>query len=162
MPILALLKLVPLKDWLYVAAIVAIIGLFSWYTVHERHIGAAHELAAVTKASDKAKADAEKLVKDLTDQHATDVAKIEDTYEHALATADSQHASDLQRLRNADAARRAGTMLQGASSNSPQTDGGAAGLSPLESVSAELADALRRDDSALTACYADRDSLTGK
>lgn len=36
---LALLKLIPLKDWLYGALIVALLAGFGAYTIHERHIG---------------------------------------------------------------------------------------------------------------------------
>lgn len=38
--ILAFLKLIPVKDWLYAAAIALLLGLFTWYTIHERHEGA--------------------------------------------------------------------------------------------------------------------------
>lgn len=36
---LALLKLVPVKDWIYAGIIAALLALFGVYTVHERHIG---------------------------------------------------------------------------------------------------------------------------
>lgn len=61
---MGLLALIPVKDWLYVGAILALLAGFGWYTAHERNIGKAHELAAVaaeaaaqTKAA-QAKADA--------------------------------------------------------------------------------------------------------
>jgi hypothetical protein len=162
MPFLALLKLIPLKDWLYIAAIVAIISLFVGYTMHERHVGAVHELAAVTKAGAKAEAAVEAKIKTLTDQHAATVADIEDKYEGLLKDADNQHGSDLQRLRDADTYRKTHSLLPSAGSSAAQADSGGAGLTGLESVSAKLADAVRRDDAALNACYADRDDLTGK
>ena len=37
----ALLKLIPLKDWLYGGAIVALLLGFGLYTIHERHVGEA-------------------------------------------------------------------------------------------------------------------------
>lgn len=40
MPILALLKLIPLKDWLYCGIIAALLAGFGVYTIHERHVGA--------------------------------------------------------------------------------------------------------------------------
>ena len=43
---LALLKLIPLKDFVYGAIIAALIGLFIYWTVHERHIGEAKLVAA--------------------------------------------------------------------------------------------------------------------
>lgn len=162
MPFLALLKLIPLKDWVYVAAIVAIVSVFTWYTVHERHVGATHELAAVTKAGHKAEDAAEQRIKTLTDQHAIDVAKVEENYENLLKTADDQRVSDLQRLRNADAYRKTHSVLGSTSGAGTQTTSGTTCLNPLESISAELADALRRDDAALAACYVERDSVTGK
>jgi hypothetical protein len=36
---LALLKLVPIKDWIYAGIIVALLAAFGWYTAHERGIG---------------------------------------------------------------------------------------------------------------------------
>lgn len=50
MPFLALLKLIPLKDWLYGSAIVALLIGFGVYTAHERGVGEAKEIAAVAKA----------------------------------------------------------------------------------------------------------------
>lgn len=38
---LALLRLVPLKDWIYGGIIVGLLVAFGCYTVHERHVGAA-------------------------------------------------------------------------------------------------------------------------
>lgn len=38
---LALLKLVPLKDWLYIGCIAVLLAGFASYTVHERHVGEA-------------------------------------------------------------------------------------------------------------------------
>jgi len=162
MPYLMLLKLIPAKDWLYIAIIVAIIGLFGWYTVHERRIGAQHEIVAIQKASKKATDAANKRIQDLTDQHAADVAVIEGNYESLLKDADTAHTSDLQRLRNADAYRKANPMLGSSPGGSAQTNNGSDSFERLERVSSGLADALRQDDAALSACYAERDSLTGK
>jgi hypothetical protein len=46
----ALLKLVPLKDWVYVAIIAALLGAFGWYTIHERDIQKAKDMAAAARA----------------------------------------------------------------------------------------------------------------
>jgi hypothetical protein len=43
---LALLKLVPLKDWIYLGAILVLLTAFGWYTLHERQIGARNIEAA--------------------------------------------------------------------------------------------------------------------
>lgn len=48
MPILALFKLIPLKDWFYIGCILAITIGFASYTIHERHLGAAKEDAKIT------------------------------------------------------------------------------------------------------------------
>ena len=48
---LALLKLVPLKDWIYGAIIVALLAAFGVYTVHERHIGEQKIEAADARAA---------------------------------------------------------------------------------------------------------------
>lgn len=50
---LALLKLIPLKDWLYGGIIIAILSLFGWYTVHERNIGKADVHAVDAKLAAK-------------------------------------------------------------------------------------------------------------
>lgn len=38
---IALLKFIPLKDWLYVGCIAVLLAGFASYTVHERHVGEA-------------------------------------------------------------------------------------------------------------------------
>lgn len=53
---LALLKLIPLKDWVYGGIIAALLVGFGVYTHHERVIGETKEVAAVTKVADKAEA----------------------------------------------------------------------------------------------------------
>jgi hypothetical protein len=50
MPFLAL---IPVKDWIYAGIIAALLAGFGWYTVHERNLGAAHEVAALKTSSDK-------------------------------------------------------------------------------------------------------------
>lgn len=60
-----MLSLIPLKDWIYVTVIGALIFGFGAYTVHERHIGAAHEVAALKASSDKLQADTDRQTADL-------------------------------------------------------------------------------------------------
>jgi hypothetical protein len=50
--ILAFLKVIPVKDWIYGAVIALLLAGFGWYTVHERHEGAAKILAADKKLVD--------------------------------------------------------------------------------------------------------------
>ena len=53
---LALLKLIPFKDWVYGSIIVALLAGFGWYTHHERQVGATKLQAAVTQVADRAEA----------------------------------------------------------------------------------------------------------
>jgi hypothetical protein len=52
----ALLAMIPGKDLLYGAILVVLLAGFGWYTVHERNLGAAHEVAALKSSSDKLQA----------------------------------------------------------------------------------------------------------
>jgi hypothetical protein len=61
----ALLALIPGKDIVYGIIIVAILAGFGAYTVHERHLGAAHEVAALRASSDKIQADTDRQTADL-------------------------------------------------------------------------------------------------
>ena len=49
----ALLALIPGKDMIYAAIILILLVAFGMYTVHERHAGAAHEMAALQASSDR-------------------------------------------------------------------------------------------------------------
>ena len=61
----ALLALIPSKDLVYCAILLAVIAGFGAYTIHERHIGAAHETAALKASSDKLIAQTAKQTADL-------------------------------------------------------------------------------------------------
>lgn len=152
---------------LEILAVLALLtaGTIAWQ-VHdrrERSIGAQHELAAVVAASDKAKADAQRQIDSLNTQHAAAVAAIEAQRESDLKDAAAQHDSDTQRLRDYEASRRrVDAALAGTGPAAAPADAGPEGVSRLGSVALELADALRADDAALTECWRERDSLTGK
>jgi hypothetical protein len=45
----ALLALIPSKDWVYAGIIAAMLALFGWYTVHERSVEHAKDIAAAVK-----------------------------------------------------------------------------------------------------------------
>jgi hypothetical protein len=45
----ALLALIPGKDWLYAGIITALLAAFGWYTVHERGVEHAKDMAAAAK-----------------------------------------------------------------------------------------------------------------
>ena len=61
----ALLALIPGKDLAYGSAIIALLIGFGWYTIHERNLGAAHEIAALKASSDKLIAQTAKQTADL-------------------------------------------------------------------------------------------------
>lgn len=78
---LALLKLVPVRDWLYAAVIAVLLAFFGWFTVHERDEGRAVILAADKKLAD---AVAEKnLLKEQAAQAASN--QVSQVYEKAIA-----------------------------------------------------------------------------
>ena len=58
---LALLKLIPFKDWCYGALIVALIAAFGAYTIHERHVQAAKDAAKDAALAQKQIAHNEKV-----------------------------------------------------------------------------------------------------
>lgn len=157
-------KILPWRDWLYVGIIAA--GVIFW--IHHDHVeeakGAAQITAAVRVANQKAEKVAAAQVASLNTQHAADVAKVSTVYENALVVASSRHAADLQRLRDYANYRssRPNAVLESAPGASTQAGARSQGSGRLGTTAAELADALRQDDAALTACYAERDSLTGK
>jgi hypothetical protein len=160
--IAALLKLVPFRDYAYAALAAAAVGWFLWHDHTERSIGAAHEAAAVQAASAKAQADATSRLAALNAQYSASLTKVKETYATQMASASTQHAADLQRLRDADRYRKTHTVLDGTAFGAASADAGADSFGALATVSAELADALRQDDAALTQCFTDRDALTGK
>lgn len=48
---LALLQLMPLKDWIYCGLLAGVLGAFGWYTYHERQVGEATIEAADQRAA---------------------------------------------------------------------------------------------------------------
>ena len=47
--LLAFLGKIPIKDWIYIGIILALIGGFTWYTFHERSVGRQQEIHQVQK-----------------------------------------------------------------------------------------------------------------
>jgi len=165
----ALLALVPIKDWVYVGVIVALLTAFGIYTVHERHEGEAHEIAALKKSSDALQAKEAAHVIAVAKAYADSANANEEKLNAQLQAAADQHNSDADRLREYDAYRRTHKDV-----GSPQTGSGTDGagnqstsgyedqLASLEQVALGLATAGREMNAALTACMADRNSLVGK
>lgn len=54
MPFLAFLKLIPLKDWLKIGAVAAVLGWFTYFVVHERHVAVDEALAPIKVLAQKA------------------------------------------------------------------------------------------------------------
>lgn len=165
----AILSLVPLKDWIYGGIIVALLAGFGVYTVHERHLGAAHEVAALQKSSAALQAKAQEHIIEVAKAYTDSFNANEEKLNAQLQAASDQHDSDAQRLRDYDAYRSAHSAVARAA-NAPATPvSGASGtddleqrIASLEQVALSLADADRQIEAALAACIRDRDSLTGK
>ena len=87
---LAFLKLVPLKTWLYVGVLVALLVSFGMYTSHERTIGAARILAADAAALVKAQRLADIQTAALA-QKAEDASHVHDQELTDLRTYRSSH-----------------------------------------------------------------------
>lgn len=164
-----LLKLMPFRDYAYAAVV---IGLVIFYNVHVHNLEvkyAAAKIQAVTDAVNKASSDLITAAQTREDKMAVDYAAAlkqrDEQYAERIQADDAAHAADLQRLRKlADASRQGSgnSALGGAAGPGASADSGGSSLIGLGYVSAELAAALHdaRDD--LSACYAERDSLTGK
>jgi hypothetical protein len=169
---IALLGMIPLKDWAIAAGVVALV---IFYNVHVHDLEVSYSAqravavnAAYKKGSDEAVAAAKKQIADKDKEHADYLAQVEENYEKLIQANDAAHNADAARLRQraADSEQRANALLASAGAVSSAAGGGDQGAGGLGTVPAglglELADALRQDDAALTKCYADRDSLTGK
>lgn len=166
MPIL-LSKLIPFRDYFYAAVAVAAVIFYNVH-VHELEVGYAKQRVAAVEAADKAATDRTlRAAKDAIDakekQYTLQLSQVEDTYETQLKSADDQHNADLARVRQLTAAsnRGAGSVLSGSGSSGAEAACGALCAAAL-GAGAELAAALRQDDAALTACYDERDKVTGK
>jgi hypothetical protein len=146
-----------IQHWLEIAALAGVF-LF-WFAVHERGI----VMGEIRKESAKAEAKAEKVIKDLNDRHAREVAANEANHQAKLAAVAATHATDLDRVRQLDSERQAHAVLDSASSAAAaQRAEDERRFEQLEQVAAGLADALRTEQANLGLCYDDRDSLTGK
>jgi hypothetical protein len=155
-----LLGLIPTKDWFIGAAVIGL-AVLCWH-FYDKYENAVNYANTIKAESAQAKADAAQQIADLTTQYskALDANKV--IYETELANDAAQHASDTERLRQLAAARNKDAVLSGASGLPAAIAAWSSRLSRLEQVSAGLADALRADDAAATACWRDRDALTGK
>jgi hypothetical protein len=163
-----LLKLVPFRDYAYAALAIAAVVFWLHHDHVEQAAGAARVTAAVTAATAKANVAAQATIDKYTSEYSSSALAIKDSYEQRIQANTASHDADLQRLRQlATSSNSAPSKVLGSAASvgasNDTGDGSAKGLGEVPSSTAlELADALRADDSALVACYADRDSLTGK
>ena len=160
---LALLSLTSLKEWFW-AGLVVVMGLLA---LHIYHAGEAHEIAALKVQSAKLVAQAAAQVAATQNVYETQLTKEKSAYENNLQVANAQLASDAQRLRDYDAYRRAHPDV--GSAGQPPANAGAGSpsgsdsiLERLEQVAVRLAAATRDTANALSACVAERSTLTGK
>ncbi len=162
-----------LKDAIYGGLIIALLAGFGWYTYHERAIGAAHQLAAVKRASLKAEKAANEKIAKQTAQYTVQKNKVVISYEQKLNLARAQHSSDrtkLERLLNSNARSCSSNELLRGPSGAPTagspvqegTQGSSALPRALGSDALGLAKAVRVLNASLNACEAERNSLTGK
>jgi hypothetical protein len=164
-----LIKLLPFRDYAYAAAAAAALV---WYNVHVHNLEVAYGTkqvaatnAAYADASAKTLSAAKKLLDAKDAQHAQDLAKVEANYETQLKASANTHAADLQRLRQLaanESSSDSNSVLAGSGGSGSSAGAGGSSLVGLGYVSAELASALHDARNDLRACYADRDSLTGK
>lgn len=150
MPILAVLKLVPLRDWLWAGLAVA--GII-FYNVHVHNLEVRYAAdkvaavgAAVTDASDKLVASAAKEMNAQAAAYAANLKKVNETYAQATQASDTAHAADLQRLRQLASAGNSGSNepLEGPAGSSSSPDTGRSSLVGLGYVSEELYSTARR------------------
>lgn len=168
--LLALFKLIPLKDYLYGALVSALLIAFGVYTHHERTVGAAHTIAAVEAESNRQKQVTAAAVKATATQYTAQISQVKSVYETQITAAASQHDSDAVKLRNYETRHNGSNPVLQGSSNGPSPASGIPSSAPEGNVSndpvrestPELADAVRTLDAALSMCVADRNSLTGK
>jgi len=132
-------------------------GAFYFY-----HKGKTTELSALKASSAKVLQAANDRIAALNTSYSTAVKAITETKDAQLAQADAAHAADLDRIRVLDAYRKAHPVLGGAPGAPASGAYRPSSIESLEQLAADLASALRTDDAALFACYADRDALTGK
>lgn len=166
---MGILGLIPGVHWIYGGIIAAILAGGAYEIHHLKAEGAAHELAALQISSAQlTKVAQEQVTKTATD-YATTLAAIKDTDDAQLQAALSQHESDAQRLRDADAYRSGHPPLASSATGSGNAAEGTVSapdsndsFGQLEQVALGLADATRQAITALTACMADRTALVGK
>ena len=156
MPFLAL---IPARVWAEIGGAIALLLLFAAYTVHERHLGAQHELVAVQAASDKTKAETQETIDQLDKEYKIALATIQEKQDEQLKAA-ATNADDLtRRLRNYQATHGSCPVLP---SPAAPASGEAPAAGSVESAIEQLISAAEHDLAVINAERAERDLLTGK
>ena len=165
----ALLALIPVKDWIYAGLGVALLAFGGYEIHHLKAEGAAHEVAALQKSSAELTAKAVAHNAEIGKAYVASAAKITGDLNAQIDIANAQHTSDAQRLRDYDTYRRQHPAVAstGSPGGAPVAGTSSAGqgedfVSELGLAGVSLADSLRDVNAALSACTADRNSLTGK
>lgn len=159
--------LVPVRDWLYLAVILALIGFGVYERNHLIDEGQRHEVTALKESSAKLIAQAQKDIAARDADYAAKVQALEKRYAQEHQNDDAQRASDAERLREYDAYRRAHPTVGSAACGPCSRPSGSVSVDPdgerfdrLASLAVELAAADSAARTALTACMSERDSLT--
>jgi hypothetical protein len=156
----ALLALIPTKEW-FIGAAFAVLLVMGWH-YYDKYQDAVSYAATVKAESETVSINAALMIHDLTTQYSADLAANKVIYENELHAADLQHTSDAARLRALATARQSDAVLRGSAGLTAAIAAWSARLGRVEGISNGLADALRFDDAVATACWRERDSLTGK
>jgi len=156
----SILALIPTKDWFY-GALIASLGLLGWH-FYDKYEDAIKYAATVKAESVATLADAKKTIADQTASYSANLQKVLDNDAKIAAANITANSADLDSLRRIAALNSSNPVLQGASGTAAEAAAWASRLGQVESISADLANALRNDDLAVSECRAERDSLTGK
>lgn len=152
-----MLALIPIKDWIYGAIILAV-GLFAWHT-YSKYETAVKYAENVKAATVQVEANVKKAIDDLNTTHAAVLAAIQEKQNADLQTAAAQSADLAQRLRNYQATRCPSAVLGSAA---PAAPSGAASTGSVDDAVAGVIAAAAHDNAVIAAERAERDSLTGK
>lgn len=161
--------LAPIRDYIYLALFLILVGFGVYEHFHLIHEGATHELSTLQKSSDKLNAAADAKIINLNVAHAADLKAIKEKADAQAKIDSASLAGDAERLREYDAYRRSHPSVGGAAPGpatspngniSPVTDDDR--FSRLEQLGLQLAAANAAGKRALTSCMADRDWLVGK
>ncbi|HXI67301.1 MAG TPA: hypothetical protein VNH41_05135 [Steroidobacteraceae bacterium] len=156
MPFLAL---IPARVWAELGGAIALLLLFAGYTVHERRLGAQHELQAVMDASANTEAKARASIDAIAKQYQTALQQTQESYNAQIAQGNAVADDLTQRLRHYQATHGSCPVLP---SPAAPASGAAPTTGSVESAIEQLIHAAEHDLAVINAERAERDLLTGK